>query len=130
MPCAACCRHMLLTVPGWLLCHLQHATPALDARAAAAGGRPPGSSSSLFGAGASSALSGLQSRLESSLGALGLRLPQGREEAEDPLAPFLSEWGVVVGEGGGGGGCMTEEAAAWMHWASGIVVKRYMLLRR
>ncbi|WIA09845.1 hypothetical protein OEZ85_010059 [Tetradesmus obliquus] len=74
---------------------LQHATPALDARAVAAGGRPPGSSMAggpggSFGAGASSALSGLQSRLESSLAALGLRLPQGREEADDPLAPFLS----------------------------------------
>lgn len=54
-------------------------------------GGPGGS----FGAGASSALSGLQSRLESSLAALGLRLPQGREEADDPLAPFLSEWGQV-----------------------------------
>jgi hypothetical protein len=79
---------------------LQHATPALEARAAAAGGRPPGStfgsSSGMFGAGASSALSGLQSRLESSLSALGLKLPAGREEAEDPLAPFLSEWAAPV----------------------------------
>jgi hypothetical protein len=50
----------------------------------------------MFGAGASSALSGLQSRLESSLSALGLKLPAGREEAEDPLAPFLSEWAAAV----------------------------------
>jgi hypothetical protein len=50
----------------------------------------------MFGAGASSALSGLQSRLESSLSALGLKLPAGREAAEDPLAPFLSELAAAV----------------------------------
>jgi len=93
-------------------CHAQHAAPALDVRTA---GRP-GSSSSSSGAGASSAtgsaggghpassllpsamlgpgataLSGLSSRLESSLAALGFRAGGSRESVEDPLEPFLSE---------------------------------------
>lgn len=84
----------------------QHAAPALDVRAGAAGGPPlsgsSGSSSSAFSAQASAALSGLSSKLEASLASLGLRLPAvggarsgggaGGLEGGDPLEPFLGEW--------------------------------------
>ncbi|KAF8055821.1 TIC236 [Scenedesmus sp. PABB004] len=70
---------------------LQHAAPALDARAAA-GGRPPherGMGGLLLPG--STALSGLGARLEARLAGLGLKLPSpaAREQA-DPLEPFLS----------------------------------------
>ncbi|KAF6250262.1 hypothetical protein COO60DRAFT_1706191, partial [Scenedesmus sp. NREL 46B-D3] len=107
---------------------LQHATPALDARTAAAGGRPPGgnpgsSGVGMFGAGSSSALSRLQSRLESSLSALGLRLPAGREEAVDPLAPFLGSpvSGLLHVRGSLGGSASAPTGVLHLALADGVL---------
>lgn len=98
------CLPSLPAVPACLPA-AQHAAPALDVRAGAAGGPPlSSSSSSAFSAQASAALSGLSSKLEASLASLGLRLPAvggarsgggaggAGLEGGDPLEPFLGEW--------------------------------------
>lgn len=78
-------------------CVLQHAAPALDMRGAGSGGKFSSSSSVLsssnvFSGPASAVLSSLNSRLESSLAVLGIKLPGAmRGEDLDPLQPFRSE---------------------------------------
>eukprot|EP00775_Hariotina_reticulata_P008364 gene8364-8548_t len=124
---------------------LQHAAPALDVRA---GGRP-GSSGSSSGAGGStasgsaggggysssslfpsgmlgpgtSALSGLSSKLESSLAALGFKVGGNRENVDDPLEPFLSSpvSGLLNVRGAVGGSISTPTGVLHLRLVDGAI---------